>query len=360
MLAVPTVIAPALGPVLGGFLTDQASWRWIFFLNLPIGLAGIVFTALFVREHTEQGAGRLDVRGFVLAGAGLAGVLYALNRTPEDGWTAAHVLATGIGGVVAIAAFVVVELRAREPLIDLRLFRDRMFRTANLAMFTASGSLLGVLFLMPLFLQQVRGLDATQSGLVTGVQALGMISMVPVSSRLYPTVGPRRLLLAGFTVIGLATASTVLIDLDSSLWWIRLLLLVQGWGMALAFIPLQAATFSTISREDTGRASSLFNTNRQAAQAVGVAVLTTVLVSRTTAYVSDLGPAAADPAQVTAAGLEAFHDAFLAAVAFAVLGVVASLFIRDSDASASLHPTDAQEDATGDRPRPEQQPSISG
>jgi EmrB/QacA subfamily drug resistance transporter len=187
VLTVPTAIAPALGPVLGGWLVDHASWRWIFYVNVPVGIAAFVFALLLLREHTESGAGRFDVWGFVSSGAGLALVLYALSEGPTYGWVSAPVLISGVAGIALIALLVVIELRRTDPLLHLRLFNDRMFRNGSLAMFTAFGVLFGVLFLLPLLLQQLRGLSAFEAGLTTFPQAIGMILMVQVTSRLFRT-----------------------------------------------------------------------------------------------------------------------------------------------------------------------------
>src|SRR5262245_5557288 len=126
VLMIPTAIAPAVGPVFGGWLVDQASWRWIFFVNLPVGIAAFVFALVFLREHTEERAGRFDLPGFLSSGAGLALLLYALSRGPGDGWTAPNVLGTGIAGIALFLVLVLVELRTAEPMLDLRLYADRM------------------------------------------------------------------------------------------------------------------------------------------------------------------------------------------------------------------------------------------
>jgi EmrB/QacA subfamily drug resistance transporter len=336
ILAIPTVLAPALGPVLGGFLVTHASWHWIFLVNIPIGFVGFVFGALFLEEHTEPRAGGFDLWGFVLSGAGLALVLYALAEAPSAGWTSAEVLVTGLVGGASFALLVYVELRVPEPMLQLRLYRDRLFRSTNLAMFAASGSLIGLLFLLPLFLQELRELSALQSGLATFPQALGFMLMARVVGRAYPKFGPRRLLIFGLATNALVTSGFVFIDLDTSLWWIRALMFGRGMTMAFAFIPVQAASFATIPSSETGRASSLFSTQRQVGSAFGVALLATILTSRTTALVADAlphGELAVLDAQVTA-----FHQAMFASALLAAAGIVAALFVRDRDAASTMRP----------------------
>src|SRR5258706_79260 len=237
VITMPTAIAPALGPVLGGWLVDNASWRWIFYVNLPVGFVTLVFVLLFIREHREPAAGRFDVWGFLCSGAGLALVLYALSQAPAHGWTSTAVVASGLAGVGLFGIFVVLEFGRPEPILHLRLFGNRVFRSANLSMFMIYAVLLGILFLLPLFLQELRGISALGSGLTTFPQALGMLLMVPWSSRLYPRVGPRRMLTLALVGITVTSALFLLVDLETSLWWIRAIMFLRGVSTSLAIVP---------------------------------------------------------------------------------------------------------------------------
>jgi EmrB/QacA subfamily drug resistance transporter len=351
VLVIPIAIAPAVGPILGGILVDTLSWRWIFFVNIPIGVLGFLFAARFLRESREPDPGRFDYWGFVLSATGLPLVLYALAEAPGAGWTSSKVLITGIAGIVLLALLVVVETRVAEPMLALRLFKDRMFRSASIVNFAASAGLIGLLFLLPLFLQnpQLRGLSATQSGLTTFPQAIGLLLMSRLTSRLYPKIGPRRMLAVGSLGSAIATIFFLRVGVDTNLWWIRAIMFARGMSFAFALIPLQAATFSNISRADSGRASSLFNTNRQVASSFGVAILATVLADRTSSHVSaalaQLGAnadAAARNLAIQQATVDAFHDAFLAATIFGLIAFAASFLIHDEDAAASMAPVAEQ------------------
>jgi MFS family permease len=204
-----------------------------------------------------------------------------------------------------------------------------LFRTANIVNFLVMGGMLGVIFLLPLFLQQLRGLSATRSGLTTFTQALGMIAMARFSSRIYPVIGPRRMVITGMAATAILTALFALVDLETSLWWIRLIMFGRGLAMGIAMIPLQTAMFSQINRADSGQASALSQTNRQIAGSVGVALLATVLAERISARMTG----AANP---RAATLDAFQDAYLVGAALAVIGLIAAFFIHDEDAAASM------------------------
>jgi EmrB/QacA subfamily drug resistance transporter len=327
---IPTMAAPALGPIIGGLLVTNASWRWIFYLNLPIGVGALIFGVIYLREHTEPTAGRFDLPGFVLSGAGLALVVYALSEGPTDGWTSPTVVLTGTIGALAFVGMTVVELRVPHPMLQLRLFVDRMFRNANITSVFAMASFVGLIFVMPLYLQNLRGLTALESGLTTFPQAIGILLMSQVSGRLYPRIGPRRMIAAGMITGSIAVASFALLDLDTSLWWIRGGMFVRGLCMGFAFVPMQAATYATIKPADNGRASSLFSTQRQMAVSIGVAILATVIASYTTL----VGPPP-DPARA----VTGYRVAFLVAAGLAfVSGLLAAILIRDEDAAPSLRP----------------------
>lgn len=258
ILIVPTVVAPALGPIVGGLLIDHASWRWIFYVNAPIGVLGFLFGFLFLKESKEPTAGRFDLAGFSLSATGLAGILYALSQGPEKGWGSFSVVMTGVGGIVLLTALGWVETHIEHPMLALRLYREKMFRTSNFINSLAYGSFASFLFLFPQMVQQMLGKSALSSGLTSLPQAVGMIAMSQIVGKLYHTVGPRRLVIFGLSMVTLSNIPFSFISLDTSLWTIRLLMLLRGMSMAFSFVPLQAATYANISKSDTGRASAIF------------------------------------------------------------------------------------------------------
>jgi EmrB/QacA subfamily drug resistance transporter len=341
ILTIPTVIAPALGPILGGWLVDDVTWRAIFWVNLPIGVFAFLFSLLFLREHREETAGRFDLAGFVLSGGGLALILYALSRGPDDGWTAPNVLFTGIVGLTSVVALVIVELRINEPMLALRLFADRLFRTSNAAYFMAMASLLSQFLLLTLFLQQLEGLSALEAGLSVLPFSIGTIVTAPMTGRIYPRIGPRRLVAAGLTGAAITSALFLLVGLDTSIWWICAIMFVRGLAFGLVFVAVQVATYATILSRDTGRASSIFNTNRQVAQSIGVAIVITILVTRSKDLVAAAvrsAPPAARALAAQHASVHAYHDAYIATAVLAALGVVFALLIHDEDAAATMAP----------------------
>ena len=277
LLIVPTLMAPALGPVVGGLLVDGLSWRWIFFINLPIGVAALLIGALFLPRGSEHLPGRFDLPGFLLAGIGFPMFMYALSTGSSSGWGSAPALATGLGGAVLLVIFVVVELRVAEPMLNLRIYADRLFRTTNVQLAVAGAGFVGTLFLVPLLLQDGLGFTAVHSGLCTFPEALGGMTGVQVTTRLYKRTGPRRLMIAGMcgtvvTIGGMAFAGP-----GNAAWLIPLLMFFTGCSFGFAMIPSQTASMATVSAALTGQASTLLNTLRQAGGAAGVALLGSVL-----------------------------------------------------------------------------------
>jgi EmrB/QacA subfamily drug resistance transporter len=327
ILTVPTALAPALGPVVGGLLVTAASWRWVFYVNVPIGVAGFAFGVVFLPEHREAGTGRFDLPGFALAGAGLGALMYALSEGPSHGWSSPLIVSTGLAGAVLLAVLIGVESRTRQPLLHLRLLADRLFASTTAVLFIGVMAFLGSLYLIALFLQDGLGLSALNAGLSTFPEALGVMGGAQIAGRLYPRVGPRRMMTGGLLGVAAATALMTTVGPGTSLWWMRALMLLLGLCWAHNMVPLQAAAFATISPTDTGAASTLFNTGRQLGMAVGVAILSTV------ASAVGLTQHAAGR---TVPNLAAYHAGLATASVLAVIAAGVARFVDDRAAAATM------------------------
>ena len=328
LLTVPTALAPAVGPVLGGLLVTAASWRWVFYVNLPIGAAALIFGLLFLDGGAAGHAGRFDIAGFILAGAGLGALMYGLSEGPVRHWGSPRVVTSIIAGVILLAVLVRVELAIDQPLIDLRLFGNRLFRSCTGVMVLASVAFIGTLYLVSLFFQDGRGLSALGSGLSTFPEAIGVMVGAQVASRvLYPLLGPRRHITLGLVGVLASVGLMTLIGAQTSLWWMRLLMLVLGFMQGQVFVPSQGAAFATIAPAASGRAATLFNAGRQLGGAVGVALLTSALVAVGAVHAAG-GRAAPN--------LLAYHVAFAVAAAVEAVAVLVALTIRDADAAVTI------------------------
>ena len=328
-MMIPTLAAPALGPVIGGFLITNVSWRWIFYINVPVGLTAFVIGLRKLREHKEPTAGRFDLAGFVLSGGGLAAFVYALSEGPSKGWTSPVVVGSGAVGVAMLLAMIAVETHKREPMLMLSLLRDRMFRNANLVSAFSIASFFGLLFVLPQYLQTLRGLSAQESGLTTFPQAIGIACSSLVAGTLYKRIGPRRLIAGGLFLASIANFTFHWLTIDTNLWLIRGLMLARGLCMGFAFVPMQASSYATIAPADNGRAASIFSTQRQVAVSVSVAVLATIL---STYGAFGVGGVVADAGRA----LDGIHITCYVSAALALVGAGAALIIRDSDAAGTM------------------------
>ncbi len=331
VITIPAVVAPALGPVVGGWLVQYATWHWIFLVNVPIGVVGIVLAARYLEEYRVAGTARLDMPGFVLSAVGLSTFVYALSLVGPRGFTDARVLTFGAIGLVGLAAFALVEVRAAAPMIDIRLYRDGLFAVGNVAIFFMNAGFFGIAFLMPQLLQAERGLRPFASGLTTFPTALGIVTVAPLVGRLYPIVGPRRLIVAGALLAACTALALRSVGLATPLWQVRLQMYPLGFAFGLAFIPLQTASFARISAALTGRATAAYNAVRQVATSCGFAVLATVLTARLHAHDATLGAPTARSGAVAA-----FHDTFAAAALIFLLALGAALFVRDRLAAQTM------------------------
>jgi EmrB/QacA subfamily drug resistance transporter len=324
ILMFATIIGPASGPLIGGFLIEHFSWRWAFYVNVPVGLAAFAIGLLFLHEYRDPDPGRFDIAGFALGGAGLALLMYALSEGPARGWTSPAIVASGLGGVLLLIVFVMVELRLSAPMVDLRLLANRLFRTTLVTSFFASAGFMGVLFLVPLFLQTVQGASPLESGLTTFPEAIGVVLSTQLVARIYPRIGPRRLMAGGLVGMAIAVLLMALVGLERDPWVVRILMFGVGAGMAYVFLPNQAASLATISRAQTGRATTMTNVQRQVGGAIGVAAASSVLA------IAGATQGAPDAA--------AFRAALVVAAGFALAGAIAARHVPDEEAAETMRP----------------------
>ncbi len=285
VFGVPALLAPAIGPTLGGYLVTYAGWQAIFFINLPIGILAIILVILFIRETPIQANQRFDFLGFFFVALGLTLVLYGLSDASTDGWGSGQVIGSIISGLIAIAIFVFVELRIvrREgrPLLDLRLFTNRPFTLSIIASLFVIFSLFGGVFLFPLYLQNLRGQSAFEAGLVLLPQALAAMVATIVGGRLVDRIGVRGVMIPGLLILALATWELSFLSLYSSYGWLQLVLIIRGLALGFCVQPLTVAGLSEIRPRQLAQASSLNTVARAVASSLGIAVLATLVQTQT-------------------------------------------------------------------------------
>lgn len=274
------VVAPALGPILGGYLVDANYWRWIFFINVPIGLLGISLGASWLHEQRSQSGIKLDVLGLVTSVVGFGSVLYAASIAESQGWTSPEVLTFFGIGAVALVAFVLIEIFvAKDPLLDMRLFKRSVFANAAVVGWVSVMALFGAEFLLPLYLQVLRGYNAFDTGLILLPLAVAAGIAMPLAGRLYDRVGARPLVIVGFGVLVINTWQLSQLTIDTPISWLAFLLALRGLALGLTVQTTMVTALGTVPLTKVSRGSALVNSTRQVVQSLAVAVLATVLAS---------------------------------------------------------------------------------
>ncbi len=278
------VAAPILGPTLGGWITDHASWRWVFYINLPIGIASLILISMFVHDpsYITRGERRIDLWGIGMLAIGMGSLQVFLDKGQEDDWFASHaIVALFIFAVVGLTAFVVWEWRRKDPLVDFHLMKDRTFSAGLSLAFLLGFVLYGSLIILPLFLQTLLGFTATQAGVWTSPRGIGTAALMPIVGYLLgKRVDGRWMVFGGSIVASFAMFGFSHMNLNSGTWNIFWHQINQGVGMAFIFVPLTTLTVSNISKEKMGFATSLYSVMRNIGSSVGISFSTTMIARR--------------------------------------------------------------------------------
>jgi EmrB/QacA subfamily drug resistance transporter len=278
IVAVPAMLAPILGPTIGGVILQSVSWRWIFYVNVPIGAIAVI-AALRTLPRVEPGdAGRLDIRGLLLMATGLPLLIYGLAEIGATGtFTSDKVIIPCVAGVALIAAFARHALRVPRPLLNLRLYRRPTFSSASIAMFCLGAALFGGMILLPLYWQGVRHESVIDTGLLTAPQGLGMALIMPLAGRLTDRLGGGPLALFGVLVTTITTIPFGLVGAHTSIAWLSVAMLLRGMGIGFAFMPAMAAAFAALERSELSDATPQLNVLQRVGGSIGTAVLAVVL-----------------------------------------------------------------------------------
>jgi len=286
------VVAPILGPVLGGWLTDTYSWRWVFYINIPVGVASIIMTQLFIFDppYIRRKAGGIDYWGIGMLAVGIGSLQIVLDKGQEVDWFSSNlILGLAILAAVLLTLFIIWELVAEHPVVDLRVFKERTYASGVFLMTTLGFVLYGSLVLLPLMLQTLMGYSALEAGIAMAPRGLGSFIFMPIVGVLLGRHDARKMLAIGVAVSAWTLIWLSFINLNAGYWDIFWPQFVQGMGMAFVFVPLTTITMDPVPKERMGNATSLFNVMRNIGGSVGIATATTLLAREQQVHTSIMG-----------------------------------------------------------------------
>jgi EmrB/QacA subfamily drug resistance transporter len=332
IVGVPMLLAPIFGPLIGGSLAGTVSWRWIFFVNLPVGLLAIALAVRLLPAAGRRSAQRLDVPGAVLLSGGLALFLYGLSEAGQHAqWMAPAALGPVLAGLALAAVFAWHARRARDPLIDLRLLRHRGFATGVAASFVLGTALFGVALLLPLYFEIVRGRSPLQTGLLLAPQGLGAAITISLAGYLTDRTGARRVVLAGVVLALAGTGWYTQTGAHTPYWALLAALFLIGAGLGATITPAMAAAYQGLPRTAMGQATTAINVAQRSAGALGSALLAVILQQAMTArlpgFHGGIGQAAAAAPRAAGPLAQAFALSFTAAFVISALAVIPALLL---------------------------------
>jgi EmrB/QacA subfamily drug resistance transporter len=317
-----SALALAFGPIVGGVLTQKVDWSWIFFVNIPVGIVGVIAAWIFIDESKDTSREqRLDLPGLVSSAVGLFALTYGLIETNTHAWGSTRVLALFAVAALALATFVLLELRQRLPMLDLKLFRNPTFSGANTTMLLVGLAMFGIFFYNSLFLQNVLGYGAIATGATFLPMTVLIILVAPAAGKVTDTIGPRWLMGAGMALLASSLLLFGTLDANSTFWNILPGLLVGGFGMAITMAPTTAAAMGAVPVDKAGVGSAVINSMRQVGGSLGVAIMGAIVA--TSVSVTPLDP------RFAGQFVEGYHHALEFGAALLLAGaVVAVLTVR--------------------------------
>jgi EmrB/QacA subfamily drug resistance transporter len=317
-----SAMALAIGPLLGGVLTQQISWGWVFFVNVPVGILAILVARIAIDESRDTShEQKLDLPGLLASAVGLFALTYGLIEANKYGWTSGRILGLFALCALALGVFVAIEMRSRLPMLDLSLFKNPTFAGANLVMLLVALAMFGVFFFVSIYMQNVLGYSPTQAGAAFLPMTILIVLVAPIAGKLSDRVGSRWLMGTGMIFVSASLLIFSRLGLDSSYWSIFPGLIIGGLGMALTMTPTTAAAMGSVAVDKAGVGSAVLNSMRQVGGSLGIALMGAIVVS----YVS----APARSPQALPQFVDGLQHALLVAAAIAVVSaIVAESLVR--------------------------------
>jgi len=286
------VVAPILGPVLGGWLTDSYSWRWVFYINIPVGIASLVMTKMFIFDpsYLRQESRKVDYWGIGMLAVGIGALQILLDKGQEADWFSSNFMtALAVIATVTLISFVIYELVVEDPVVDLRVFKERSYAVGVFLMTVVGFVLYGSLVLLPIMLQTLLGYPALEAGIAMAPRGVGSFFMMPITGIMTGKYDARKLLTAGLVIGGFTLVWLSWLNLQAGYWDIFWPQIIQGAGLSLLFVPLTTVSMDKIPREKMGNATSLFNLMRNIGGSIGIAVTGTMIARHTQQVTATLG-----------------------------------------------------------------------
>ncbi|MBM7652761.1 DHA2 family efflux MFS transporter permease subunit [Neobacillus cucumis] len=280
IFGIAMMAAPAFGPALSGYLVEYWSWRYIFYINVPIGIVAVILGVLMMHDFPHESKGKFDLFGFIFSIIGFGSLLYGFNEVSSKGWGSSEVELFLSVGVVCLIILVIIELKVKEPMIQLRVFKNYQFNMSLIIVSIVSVSMFAGIFFLPLYLQDVRGFSAVRTGLFMTPAALASAVIMPISGRLFDRIGARPLGIVGLAIVTLATLGFTNLGVDTSSSTIQWLYILRNAGVSMAMMPLITAGMNAIPFEMTNQGTAMNNTVRQVAASLGTAILTTFMTTQ--------------------------------------------------------------------------------
>jgi EmrB/QacA subfamily drug resistance transporter len=346
VIGVPTVLGPVLGPVVGGLIVSNASWRWIFYVNVPIGIVALALSRRWLPRDEERKEHSFDLLGFLLLSPGLTLFVYALSEVgTTGGFSNPAVIGSFIASMILLVAYVWNGVRRKDAsrtLLDLHLFRYRTYAIANISILVLGAMLFGSMFLLPLYYQVVRGQSALMAGLLMAPQGLGAALVMRRAGAVTDRVGPRRVAPAGVVLLILGSLPFAFVTSQSSEVLLALSLFIRGIGLGLSMMPMVAAGYTELAYQDMPRATTTINISRQVGGSIATALLAVVLQRHIESSVPgaksglSLASVAHVPAAISAALGAAFASTFWWVVAIAALLLIPTCFLPHHAAGQGL------------------------
>jgi EmrB/QacA subfamily drug resistance transporter len=313
-----SALALAIGPLVGGLLTEHLSWSWVFFVNVPVGVFGVAASYLLIDESRDMSEEqRLDLAGLVTSGLGLFALTYGLIEANTYGWSSARIVGSFVAAAVLLGTFVALELRQRLPMLDLTLFRNGTFAGANVVILMVGLAMFGVFFFVSLYMQNILGFSAVQAGAAFLPMTVLIILVAPIAGKLSDRIGSRWLMTGGMTLIGAQLLYYSTLGVHANFWDLLPALLVGGVGMSLTMTPSAAAIIGSVPTDKSGVGSAVMNTMRQIGGSIGVALIGAIIAAKV------------DDRRSPEAFVDGFSTALVVASGFAFVGaIVAAVTVR--------------------------------